>query len=154
MIDAEERAAKQRSFYLKLSPQLGQTIATSIGGFLPPGEDSQESEVRDTMSLWLKMHFSGALATVADSSWWMTRFMDRQGRLTRAESENRADELASFAVATVGMLLDSGILQFTKEPETPKLVTSTYDPINDDIHQAILDRMEAGMDTLHDGEDR
>ncbi len=146
MIDADERAAEQRSFFLKLDPQGGgEWLAQNVFGFLPPGHDSMEAELRDNVALWLSMFQSGATHHVTDTAWWMTRYMDRHGRMSKAEVTQRSEELQAFAIATIGILMDKKILSFVKEPEIPKLITSTADPINDDITQAILDRMEAGL---------
>jgi hypothetical protein len=81
----------------------------------------------------------------------MTTLSDPHNRLTRQEANDKADEYASFAIATIGMLLDRGIIKFAQEPDIPKIVTSGWDPINDDITQAVLDRLEA---TLHKKEDK
>lgn len=145
MIDSEERAARQRSFYLKLAPAIGQQLATAMGGFVPPGEDGQEEELKEALELWFKAQNSGAAAILADAAWWMTKFQDRMGRMSRAEAVARTDELQSYAIAALGLLMEKGIVQFTKEPEIPKLVKSTHDPINRDIEQAILDRLAASM---------
>jgi hypothetical protein len=144
-LDSEERAAKQRDFYLKLVPQGGQILAQQLAGFLPPGMDSQEAEMRDAIKLWVLMHHSGAYPLVNDTAWWMTQFMDLNRRMARDEAVQRSNELVSYFIATFGQLLDKGIIQFTSEPEIPKIVTSSYDPINQDIEQALLDRMEAGL---------
>lgn len=145
MIDAEERAAAQRAFYLNLSPQTGQILAHTMTGVLPPGDDSQESELRDALELWFKMANSGGMSEIADTAWWMTRYQDRNNRMSKDEASSRSDELASFAVATVGALINKGILQFKTEPAIPKLVTSTFDPDRDAIDKALLARMEASM---------
>jgi len=58
----------------------------------------------------------------------------------------RSDELISYAVATIGQLIDGKILQFVQEPEIPQIVLSTYDPINQDVEQAVIDRMEATLE--------
>jgi hypothetical protein len=142
---ADERASSQRNFLLKLSPQLGHVLAEQLGGFVTPGTDSMESEIRDTLGLWMRLYHSGATATIKDASWWMSRFTDKYGRLPREEAVAKSDELSCFAIATIGLLLDQGILKFTKEPAIPKLVTSDYDPGNEGITKAILDRMEAAL---------
>jgi len=85
MIDSEERAARQRDFYLKLIPQGGQMIAQHLAGFMPPGHDSLEAETRDSMSLWMKMHHAGAYERLVDNSWWMTQYMDQSRRMSRME---------------------------------------------------------------------
>lgn len=145
MIDAENRAAKQRAFYLKLSPVGGHGIAKGLGGFIDPGMDSIEEEMRDSLLHWYKMANSGAVPIIADTAWWMTRFMDKFGRMSRPEAQERSDELTSYAIAAIGLLLDDGILQYRNEPTAPNLVTSTYDPGNAEVTQAILDRLEATL---------
>lgn len=145
-LDIEARATQQRDFYLKLVPNGGAYVAAQLGGFTPPGADGQEADARDALVLWMKMHHSGASPVVMDTAWWMTQFMDQQRRLSMNESAERTSELFSFAVATMGQLMDKGIIKFVKEPELPtKIVTSTHDPINEDITAALLKRMEAGL---------
>lgn len=145
MIDAEERAARQRSFYLNLDPKMGQVLAHSLTGIDPPGEDSQESELRDSLRLWFRLHNAGVMPYLVDSAWWMTRFLDRNNRMSMEESTTRSGELVSYAVSTLGLLLDTGVLKFATEPAIPNFVTSKYDPDKDAIEKALLDRMEAAM---------
>ena len=147
MIDQEDRAKNQRDFYMKLIPQGGQMIAQHLAGFLPPGVDSLEAETRDSMSLWMKIHHGGAYQVLLDDSWWMTQYMDQSRRMTRGEAQMRSDELISYGVAVIGQLMDKHIIQFVTEPEIPVFVTSTYDPINQDVEQAVIDRMEAAFVT-------
>ena len=128
---------------MKLSPQAGHIIAEQMLGFTSPGIDSLESEVRDTVRLWFKMKNSGSSALIQETAWWMTRLMDPHGRQSRVEANVQSDELSSFAIATMGVLMDLGIIKFVKEPEIPKFVTSDYDPGNEDVIRAMLERMEA-----------
>lgn len=144
-IDTEDRGKQQRDFYVKLVPNGGAYVAAQIAGFAPPGVDGQEADARDALQLWMKMHHSGASPMVMDTAWWMTQFMDQQRRLSMMESHERSSELFSFAVATIGQLMDKGIIQWVKEPEIPQVVISTHDPINHDIDAAVLKRMEAGL---------
>jgi hypothetical protein len=130
---------------LKLSPHQGQVLAQKLAGFLPPGVDSQEAEMRDTLGLWIKLHNSGSYETLKDTAWWMAGYQDMHRRKSRDELNQITDELATFAGAAIGTLIEQGILKFVNEPVIPQLVTSTFDPINQDIEQAVLDRMEAGM---------
>lgn len=145
MIDAEDRAARQRSFFLHMSPQLGHEVAALLTGLPNPGNDSRESELRDSLMLWFKMQSSGASAILEESSWWMTRFMDRNFQMNREEANLRSAELVSFAVASLGLLLDNGTIMFTKEPEIPTIVTSGFNPETVDIERAILDRLESSL---------
>lgn len=99
----------------------------------------------DTLGLWYKVHNSGAFDVMKDTAWWMAGYQDRFRRLSRDEMTTRADELATYAGATLGALIEGGIVKFVNEPVIPKFVKSTYDPINQDIEQAVLDRMEATL---------
>jgi hypothetical protein len=142
----EDRTAAQRTFYLRMSPHIGHNLASILGGFISPGRDGMESDLRDTLKLWMGMNVSGAFTAIQDTSWWMTRLTDRYGRLSKEETNQKSDEYTCYAIATIGALMDKGILQFVTPPETPDIVTSDYDPGNKDIVQAILDRMEATLD--------
>ena len=149
-INAEERAALQRTFMLRVSPQIGHDIAEQLGGFVTPGIDSMHHDLKDTLELWFKMYAAGGTALVKETAWWMTRLHDRYGRLSRDETTQRADELSCYAIATIGTLIDQGVLQFAKEVEIPKIMIPGEDPGNDPITQALLERLEA---TLKEDED-
>jgi len=142
--DNEERAVRQRRFFLNLFPLGGSIVASNSGGFIAPGPDSQEAELRDAMTLWLQMQHSGAGDSVADTAWWMTRFMDPHGRKNKTETDIRHNELTSFAVAAIGELLASGTIDFVNQPEIPVLVTQDQGLI-DDVDQGVLDRLEASL---------
>ena len=145
-LDDAERAQRQRDFYIKLMPQGGQMIAAQIGGFTPPGLDSQERELLSALRLWMQVHHAGAFETLADASWWMTRFQDQQGRLNRAQAHNNSDELIAYAVACIGQLLDKGIITWKSDPGVPELVVDSESSFSgqklDEVDRAVLDRLD------------
>lgn len=114
-------------------------------GFIIPGMDSQEAELKDSMSLWFSAHASGASEYINDAAWWMTSFMDKPHRMSRQEAEQRTDELASFAVAVLGQLIDNKVVQWVTEPEIPELRTSTHDLL-DEVDEGVLDRLDATLE--------
>jgi len=122
-----DRTAAQHKFYTDLSPQSGQLLAHILGGFDPPSMDIQEAEVRDTLTLWMKMQASGAGDMLGDAAWWMQRALDPKNRMNRAEANQQADELMGFAVAAISQLMEAKILQFVKEPDIPEVRLSTYE---------------------------
>lgn len=147
MMTKEERAALQRTFLLRVSPHIGHALAEKLGGFVSPSMDGMEHDLRDTLTLWFKLHNTGGLGIVKDTAWWMTRLQDQYARLTKEETDQQVDQLASYAVATIGLLVDQGILKFNKEVDIPKIFLSTDDPNGEDdpVLKAILERMEATL---------
>jgi hypothetical protein len=144
--EKEKRAERQRSFLLKLAPQAGHQLAR-LFGFTPPSLDAMELELRDVLTLWFKMQSSGALPEVADASWWMTKYLDHDNRMTREEAHNKSDELTSFAVAVIGQLLDTGKLQWVGNPPIPQMILSeSYDPDTLAIDKAVIERLEGGVE--------
>jgi len=144
-MDDAERAQRQRDFYIKLMPQGGQHIAAAIGGFTPPGLDSQEKELLGALKLWMQIHHAGAFETIADASWWMTKFQDQAGRLNRAQSQNNSDELIAYAVACLGQLLDRGVIEWKTDPGVPDLVVESNSFSGeklDEVDRGILDRLD------------
>ncbi len=139
-----ERAQRQRDFYVKLTPQSGHILASSMG-FTSPGIDSLEQEMKNSLTLWMGAHSSGAYDVVTDAAWWMTHFMDKTAKLSRQDFEHQSDQLTSFGVAIVGQLLDRGILQWTTPPEVIDIRTSTHDLI-DDVDKGVLDRLDATLE--------
>ena len=140
-----DRAQRQRDFYVKLTPHQGGQILAGAMGFTIPGIDSQEAELKDSMTLWFSAHASGAADYINDAAWWMTSFMDKPHRMSREQFEHRADELSSFAVAILGQLIDNKVVQWVTAPEIPELRTSTHQLI-DEVDQGVLDRLDATLD--------
>jgi len=149
VINAEERAALHRTFLLRVSPHIGHLIAERIGGYTSPSTDGAQHELRDTLLLWFKLHATGGLPMVKDTAWWMSRLQDQYGRLTKEETDQKVDELASYAVATIGILIDKGVLAFAKEAEVPTILLSHEAPDSDGTQEAItkalLERLEASF---------
>lgn len=144
-INAEERAAVQRTFMLRISPHIGHAIAEQLGGFVTPGVDSMHHDLKDTLKLWFKMYATGGTPIIQDTAWWMVRLQDRYGRLTKEETSHKTDELTCYAIATIGALIDQGILAFAKEAAIPDIQIPGEDSGNDPITQALLDRLEATL---------
>jgi hypothetical protein len=106
--------------------------------------DGAQHDLKDTLELWFKMYATGGTPLIQDTSWWMTRMQDRYGRLSKEDTLQKCDELTCFAIATIGTLIDKGVLRFSKEATIPDiLVGAPGDPGNDPITQALLERMEA-----------
>lgn len=145
-----EREALRRDFYNRLSPQLGPIIAMTMAPNLPASEDTTEAEMHASANTWLKANASGALEYLKEMAWWMTRFQDRTGRLSKDEVDARHEELTSFGVAALGVLMDRGILQWKKEPTIPVIQKANHDPVQDEITKAVLERMEASLKEDHD----
>lgn len=127
-LDQEDRLARQRDFYLKLMPYGGHMLA-AMNGMPTAAADSVEREARDILELWTRCQVAGIGEILVDDAWWMTKLMDKQGRMTMAESNERASELVGFGVAVVGQLIDKGILKFAKEHDLPEIkITSPSTP--------------------------
>lgn len=145
-LEDAERAQRQRDFYIKLMPQGGQMVAAQVGGFTPPGLDSQEKELLAAVQLWLQVHYAGAFEHIADASWWMTRFQDQAGRLNRAQAQNNSDELIAYAVACLGQLIELGIIKWTNDPGIPELMVESETSFSgkklDEVDKAVLDRLD------------
>lgn len=122
-----DRTVAQHKFYTDLSPQGGQMIAHMLGGFSPPSMDIQEAEIKDSLTLWMKMQESGAGELLTDAAWWMHHALDPNNRMTREEANRHTDELMGFAVAAVSQLMEAKILTFVKDPEIPEIRLSTYE---------------------------
>jgi hypothetical protein len=136
-IEADRKAAKQRGFYLKLTPQGGNLMAGLFGGFLSASTDVQEAELADTLKLWFTAQATGAGETVQDAAWWMTQVIDPRRRLSQQETTKKTEEFVSFAVATIGLLVDEGLLAWNKEVEIPTLLTSTSDLLSDEENEMV-----------------
>lgn len=152
MMTKDERAAMHRTFLLRVSPHIGHALAEKLGGFLSPSLDGMQHDLRDTLTLWFRLHNAGGLHIVKDTAWWMARLQDQYARMSKEETDQQVDQLASYAVATIGLLIDQGVLQFAKEVEVPKILLSDEDPDADEdpVLKAILERMEA---TLKENDD-
>lgn len=127
-----DRVVAQHKFYTDLSPQGGQMLAHMLGGFDPPSIDIQEAEIRDSLSLWMKMQESGAGEVLTDAAWWMHHALDPKNRMNRAEANQHTDELMGFAVAAISLLMENNIITFTQEPEIPEIRLSTYEMAEND----------------------
>jgi hypothetical protein len=136
---------EHRDFLLKLSPQIGHYLAETYAGFTTPGNDSIEQEIKDSLKLWLQMAASGSSEIVDKLAWWMSKLHEHNSELTPVELYYLYASYVSFAIATVGTLLDHNIIAFVEEPVIPKLVTSTYDPKREMVDNAILERLEATL---------
>jgi len=134
-----------RTFLLRVSPHIGHAIAAQLGGFTPPSVEGMQHDLRDTLTLWFKLHATGGLPVVKDTAWWMSRLQDQFGRLSKDETDRKVDELASYAVATIGLLIDQGVLAFAKDAEIPTILLNDQevDEEKEAIARALLERLEA-----------
>ena len=126
-MNEDERRQFQRNFYLKLSPIEGHEIAEEQGGFSSPSSDTAEEEIRDTLTLWLKLQHGDAGEIIANSAWWMTQYMAPEKKLAATDGVVYLDRLTSFAVAVLGQLFDAGIIDLKIDPDIPNIALSTDD---------------------------
>lgn len=115
---------QRRNFFLYLSPFAGHTYATE-NGFIPPSADAMEAEVRDVLKLWLTLQQGKAGEMIANSAWWMTRHIDPDNKFTAEEGVGMLDSLTSFAVSTVSLLLNEGVISLNEDVEIPDIMLST-----------------------------
>ena len=120
-LDSEERTSNHRRFLLQLMPQAGQYLAHHFGGYPVPSQDVQAAELKAALRSAVMQSQSGVADVVADTSWWMTQFMDQRRQMSREEFNYHADQLASYAFSTVQLLIDRGILAYAKDVEVPDL---------------------------------
>lgn len=138
-LDNEERTALHRKFLLQLMPQAGQYLAHAFGGYPVPSHDVQAAELKAALRSAVMQSQSGVAEVVAETSWWMTQFMDSQHRMTREEFNYHSDQLASYAFSTVQQLIDRGILAYAKDLVVPDLQLPTE--LSDD-DKAALEQLE------------
>lgn len=144
--DDLERAARQRDFYLKVMPMIGQHIAHAVGGFAIPGIDSQEMELKRNIGHWVKFGQSPVVPMVRDAAWWMSQLTDPHHKLSREQQEQVADHMASYALAVLGQLIDNKIIDWVDEPEIPEIQLAESPSIDfDHVDEATLNRLDASM---------
>ena len=138
--EAAELAIRQRRFYMNLNPAgRGSEIAEAMG-YLSPGDDGVESEMRDSVEHWLNLSRSGGLRDIMDLSWWMARLMDPTHRFSKEDLDERHSELISFVGAVLYELIDSGVVEWVEDPDIPDIVMDIGDLSKDERH--ILDKLE------------
>lgn len=122
---SEKRRKRQRNFYLYLSPLEGHTIAEEEGGFTAPSDDLAEIEIRDILTFWMTLQQMEAGEILADSAWWMTRYMDPNGSLGATEGVSYLDKMTSYAVAVLHALVQADVIEIKNPPELPEFRLST-----------------------------
>lgn len=123
--DMDPTARRQRrNFFLYLSPFAGHSYA-SDNGFIPPSEEAMEAEIRDVLTLWLKLQQGKAGEMIANSAWWMTRHIDPDNKFTAEEGVGMLDSLTSFAVSTISQLMNEGIITLNEDVDIPDIMLST-----------------------------
>lgn len=125
MMEEPDQRQMQRNFYLALTPLLGHEIAKEEAGFTPPSDEIGEAEVKDVLESWFRMSASGAGEVIANCAWWMTQLLDPDKMLGAAEGTILFDRLSSFAVSILRILVDQGIVAFTREHEVPDFLLSS-----------------------------
>ena len=149
--EAEERAAMQRKFYLDISPMAGQHTAVNHG-FQTPSHDIQERELKDAVSLWMRIQRNGMAEVVTDTSWWMARMVDPNVRKSEAETAQETAIYQSYAVATVQALIDQGVLKWGKDTLLPEVHLGNSEKMTDE-DLAILAGMEETLANMDDDKD-
>lgn len=149
--DADEKLLRQKKFYLFMSPFEGHDLAEKYGNFHPPSPDIMESEMKDTLTVWLQVQQSSAGEILADSAWWMMRLLDPEGRKGADESMEILDGLTSFGMSIIGQLLDLGLIQMTEDIDIPTIIASSDLQFSEDDF-SFLKTLEAIWEDKEDDE--
>lgn len=128
----EEIRKQQRNFYLHLSPIEGHDIAAEHGGFTPPSEDAMEAEIRDVLSLWMTLQQGKGGTLLANSAWWMTRYMDPDNKMDASEGVSMLDNLTAFSIAVLAGLIEAKVVEVIDKPDLPSILLSTEGLMDDD----------------------
>lgn len=142
MTEQTTREARQKKFYRDVFPIEGQLVALTYGGFTPSSPDTAAEEMRETFRLWHSVQASGSNDIIADSAWWMTHITDPKRRMSQEEYKEKSMVFQSYAVATLGQLMEQGIVQWVEEPDIPTMIIMS-DATLDDEETAAWEEYEA-----------